>query len=60
MRKWYNVTLDKEKADGLRVFLKKNGITYEPSEDGESIYFSVLCNESEVEAVNKFLETKQN
>lgn len=56
-RKYYNFeTMFRSLKDELTVFLKKSGIRYELSGCGGGWHFEILCNDSEVEAVNKWLD----
>lgn len=57
MKTFYNVELDKADAEKLKVFLKENGIYFEPSECYNLIHFEVKADETELEKVNAFLET---
>ena len=55
MKAFYNVELNKADAEKLKVFLKENGIYFEPSECYNLIHFEVKADELELEKVNKFL-----
>ena len=57
MRKYFNVELNKEDAEKLKVFLKENGIYFEPSACYNLIHFEVKVNEEELKMVDNFLET---
>ena len=54
-RKWLNVELSQADANELKDFLNDNDIEFESSECYDKIYFEVLVNEYEKEAVNDFL-----
>ena len=56
MKKFYGVELNREDADKLKVYLKANGIYFEPSECYNLIHFEIKMDEAEFEKVNKFLE----
>lgn len=56
MRKYCNVELNKEDAEKLKVFLKTNGIYYEPSSCYNLIHFEIKVNETELKMVDDFLE----
>ena len=55
MKHFYNVELNKQDAEKLKVYLKENGIYFEPSECYSLIHFEVKVDEAELEKVNKFL-----
>lgn len=57
MRKFYNVELNKDKAEKLKVYLKENGIYFEPSACYDLIHFEIKVDEAELKMVNEFLET---
>lgn len=57
MKKFYSVELNKEDAEKLKVFLKSAGIYYEPSSCYSLIHFEVKVDETELKAVNEFLDT---
>ena len=56
MKKFYNVELKKEDAEKLSVYLKENGIYFEPSSCYNLIHFEIKADNAELEKVNKFLE----
>lgn len=56
MKRFYNVELNKEDAEKLKVYLKENGIYFEPSSCYNLIHFEVKADEAELKKVNKFLE----
>lgn len=57
MKDYYNVELNKEDAEKLKAYLKSNGIYYEPSSCYNLIHFEIKMDETELEMVDKFLET---
>ena len=56
MKHYYNVELNKEDAEKLKVYLKENGIYFEPSACYNLIHFEIKVDEEEVKKVNGFLE----
>lgn len=56
MKRFYGVELNKEDAEKLKVYLKENGIYFEPSACYNLIHFEIKVDEAELEKVNKFLE----
>ena len=56
MKRFYNVELNKEDAEKLKVYLKDNGIYFEPSACYNLIHFEIKVNEEELKKVNGFLE----
>lgn len=57
MRKWYNfetrfITL----RDAMRKYLKDNSISYELSGNGSYYHFEIFANQSEVEAINNWID----
>lgn len=56
MKHFYNVELNKEDAEKLKVYLKENGIYFEPSACYNLIHFEINIDEEEVKKVNAFLE----
>lgn len=56
MKHFYNVELNKEKAEKLKVYLKENGIYFEPSSCYNLIHFEIKVDKEELEKVNDFLE----
>lgn len=55
--KFYNVELKPEQAEKFKMFLKKEGIYFEPSACYNLIHFEIKLNEKDVEKVNQFLES---
>ena len=55
MKRFYNVELNKEDAEKLKVYLKENGIYFEPSACYNLIHFEIKVDEAELDKVNKFL-----
>lgn len=55
MKKYGSIWLERAHAEKLRTFLKENNIPYEPSEDGNGIYFCGIPME-EAERINKYLD----
>lgn len=57
MNKWYNIDIDKENFELLKVILKDKYIPYEVS-DAEDflLHLEVLCDEYEVNSLNKIVE----
>lgn len=56
MKKWYNVELPMEDAEKLKVFLKTNGIYFEPSSCYNLIHFEMKMDDAESKLVDGFLE----
>ena len=56
MKKFYNVELNKDKAEKLKAYLKENGIYFEPSSCYNLIHFEIKADEAELNKVNDFLE----
>jgi hypothetical protein len=56
MRKFYNVELNKANAERFKVYLRANGIYFEPSACYNLVHFQVKLNEAELEMVNEYLE----
>lgn len=56
MKHFYNVELNKEDAEKLKVYLKDNGIYFEPSACYNLIHFEIKVDEEELRKVNGFLE----
>lgn len=56
MRKFYSVELDKAKAERFKVYLRANGIYFEPSSCYNLIHFEVRLNDAELKMVNEYLE----
>lgn len=57
MKKWYSVELNKDNAEKFKVFLKLNGIYYEPSSCYNLIHFEIKADAREAKLVDDFLET---
>lgn len=55
MKHFYNAELNKEDAEKLKVYLKENGIYFEPSACYNLIHFEIKADEAELENINKFL-----
>ena len=56
MKRFYNVELNKDKAEKLKSYLKENGIYFEPSACYDLIHFEIKADKKELEKVNSFLE----
>ena len=56
MKNFYSVELNKDNAEKLKVFLKAEGIYFEPSSCYNLIHFEVKADDAELEKVNAFLE----
>ena len=56
MKKWYSVEPNKADAEEFKVFLKLNGIYYEPSSCYNLIHFEIKADANEVKKVDNFLE----
>lgn len=56
MKTFYSVELNKADAEKLKVFLKENGIYFEPSSCYNLIHFEIKADKEEVEKVNGFLK----
>lgn len=56
MRKFYSVELDKAKVERFKVYLRANGIYFEPSSCYNLIHFEVRLNDAELNMVNAYLE----
>ena len=56
MKHFYNVELNKEDAEKLKMYLKENEIYFEPSACYNLIHFEIKVDEEEVKKVNAFLE----
>lgn len=55
-RKWHSCELKELDAHSLKAKLKKESITYETSSAGFGYtHFEILCNDAEVEIIDKFL-----
>lgn len=57
MRTWRNIELNKDDAEKLKVFLKSEGIYFEPSSCYNLIHFEVKVNTEELKKVDDFLST---
>lgn len=57
MRTWRNVELNKDDAEKLKVFLKSEGIYFEPSSCYNLIHFEIKVNTEELKKVDDFLST---
>lgn len=56
MKKWHSCELQDLDAQKLKVKLKEESITFETSSAGFGYtHFEILCNEAEVETIDKFL-----
>ena len=57
MSKWYNIDIDKENFELLKVIMKEKYIKYEVN-GAESflLHLKVLCDEYEVNSLNKIVE----
>lgn len=57
MSKWYNVDIDKENFELLKVILKDKHIQYEVSSAEDFLlHLEVLSDECEVNSLNKIIE----
>lgn len=56
MERYYYVELIKEDAERFKVFLKSNGIYFEPSSCYNLIHFAVKADEEKLKMVNDFLD----
>ena len=57
MNKWYNIDIDKENFELLKVILKEKYIKYEVSgTESFLLHLEVLCDEYEVNSLNKIIE----
>ena len=57
MNKWYNVDIDKDNFELLKVILKDKHIKYEISgTESFLLHLEVLSDESEVNSLNKIIE----
>lgn len=56
MKRFYNVELNKEKAEKLKAYLKENKIYFEPSACYNLIHFEIKADMEELEKVNGFLK----
>lgn len=55
-KQFYNVALNQEQAKQLNLYLKQNGIYFEPSACYNLVHFEIKMNEAEFKKVNKFIE----
>lgn len=57
MDKWYNMDIDKDNFELLKVILKDKYIQYEVSStESFLVHLEVKCNEYEVNSLNKIVE----
>ena len=57
MNKWYNIVIDKDSFELLKVILKNKHIQYEVSEtESFLVHLEILSNEYEVNSLNKIIE----
>ena len=56
MKEFYNVELNMDEAEKLKVYLKENGIYFEPSACYNLIHFEIKMDKAELKMVNEFLE----
>lgn len=56
MKAFYSVELSRDNAEKFKVYLKENGIYFEPSSCYNLIHFEIKVDETELEKVNGFLE----
>ena len=57
MNKWYNIDIDKENFELLKVILKEKYIKYEVSgTESFLLHLEVLCDEYEANSLNKIIE----
>ena len=56
MKRFYNVELNRENAEKLKAFLKVNGIYFEPSACYNLIHFEIEADETQLKAINDYLE----
>lgn len=55
-RTWYSVELTQTVADGLKSYLRKADIYFEPSSVGNLVHFECLMTKDECDLVNGFLD----
>lgn len=55
MGTWYNVELNKDKAEKFNKYLKENIVVFEPSEAYNLVHFECFMNEEELDKANKYL-----
>ncbi len=62
--KWYNIQLDKNKAEKLKSYLKENNIKYEVSEvennNGNLIHFEIQLNPKMLQTVSSYIDNNIN
>ena len=57
MNKWYNVEIDKDNFEMLKIILKNKYIKYEVSStESFLVHLEIYCNEYEVNSLNKIIE----
>ena len=57
MDKWYNIDIDKDNFEMLRIILKNKYIKYEVSgTETFLVHLEIYCNEYEVNSLNKIIE----
>lgn len=57
MDKWYNMDIDKDNFESLRVILKDKNIQYEVSgTESFLLHLEIKCNEYEANSLNKIIE----
>ena len=57
MNKWYNVDIDKDNFELLKIILKDKHIQYEVSgTESFLVHLEILSNEYEVNSLNKIIE----
>lgn len=57
MKRFYNAELNKEDAEKLKIYLKDNGIYFEPSACYNLVHFEIKADETELKKVNDFMKT---
>lgn len=55
--KYYNIELTPLAAMDLKIFLKRNKITFETSGAGDLIHFEIYASQNDVCMINLFLDT---
>ena len=56
----YNIILEQQRAEILKMWLKDSNIRYEPSACGDDIYISIIATEDQVQDINNKLDTLFN
>jgi hypothetical protein len=56
LKKWYNVELNKKRAEMFSKYLKEQNIKFEPSEAYNLIHFECYMTFEELKAANQFLD----